>query len=105
MSELRSLEYVAFDEGRSRPAACQGSAPERASQARPPKLMTIIPSFDRHRPAYPGDPSTREEAIGLEGAAAWNRRHGDHGWPGRSEERRVGKECVSTCRSRGSPYH
>src|SRR3546814_1868801 len=22
----------------------------------------------------------------------------------RSEERRVGKECVSTCRSRGSPY-
>src|SRR3546814_14560796 len=26
---------------------------------------------------------------------------GDH----RSEERRVGKECVSTCRSRWSPYH
>src|SRR3546814_14220995 len=25
-------------------------------------------------------------------------------WP-RSEERRVGKECVSTCRSRWSPYH
>src|SRR3546814_5759515 len=24
---------------------------------------------------------------------------------GRSEERRVGKECVSTCRSRCSPYH
>src|SRR3546814_9643991 len=24
---------------------------------------------------------------------------------GRSEERRVGKECVSTCRSRLSPYH
>src|SRR3546814_18454252 len=36
------------------------------------------------------------------------------GWPNlkvvvtsafRSEERRVGKECVSTCRSRWSPYH
>src|SRR3546814_16158287 len=31
-------------------------------------------------------------------------------WPtspvtGRSEERRVGKECVRTCRSRWSPYH
>src|SRR3546814_4818266 len=26
-------------------------------------------------------------------------------WHGRSEERRVGKECVSTCRSRWSPYH
>src|SRR3546814_6173767 len=29
------------------------------------------------------------------------RRGPDH----RSEERRVGKECVSTCRSRWSPYH
>src|SRR3546814_1347341 len=26
-------------------------------------------------------------------------------WQPRSEERRVGKECVSTCRSRWSPYH
>src|SRR3546814_13969385 len=25
--------------------------------------------------------------------------------PKRSEERRVGKECVSTCSSRWSPYH
>src|SRR3546814_12454948 len=33
----------------------------------------------------------------------------DAGTPGisdqRSDERRVGKECVSTCRSRWSPYH
>src|SRR3546814_14925564 len=35
----------------------------------------------------------------------------DPAWAGRdrfvlrSEERRVGKECVSTCRSRWSPYH
>src|SRR3546814_2928519 len=30
----------------------------------------------------------------------------DAGLPSvRSEERRVGKECVSTCRSRWSPYH
>src|SRR3546814_13414903 len=29
-----------------------------------------------------------------------------HGtYPSRSEERRVGKECVSPCRSRWSPYH
>src|SRR3546814_19873166 len=26
-------------------------------------------------------------------------------FPGRSEERRVGKECASPCRSRWSPYH
>ena len=34
---------------------------------------------------------------------------GDEGlnlaWNSRSEERRVGKECVSLCRSRWSPYH
>ena len=33
----------------------------------------------------------------------------DYAWPrpfaGRSEERRVGKECQSVCRSRWSPYH
>src|SRR3546814_15636386 len=28
-----------------------------------------------------------------------------HPYSDRSEERRVGKECVSTCRSRWSPYH
>src|SRR3546814_19720865 len=40
------------------------------------------------------------------------KRFGSHGLAGgccggenRSEERRVGKECVSTCRSRWSPYH
>src|SRR3546814_19589607 len=30
---------------------------------------------------------------------------GANGAGKRSEERRVGKECVSTCRSRRSPYH
>src|SRR3546814_9701876 len=29
----------------------------------------------------------------------------DYAGLARSEERRVGKECVSTCRSRWSPYH
>src|SRR3546814_12388768 len=39
--------------------------------------------------------SAREEVASAR--KAW---HGS-----RSEERRVGKECVSTCRSRWSPYH
>ena len=30
---------------------------------------------------------------------------GNHGKGVRSEERRVGKECASMCRSRWSPYH
>src|SRR3546814_6657405 len=53
---------------------------------------------------------------GIDAAAARARAEGPapHGWMtegvpvilaiGRSEERRVGKECVSTCRSRWSPY-
>src|SRR3546814_16547078 len=39
------------------------------------------------------------------GSRSW--RHsgcGQSGYSGRSEERRVGQECVSTCRSRGWPY-
>src|SRR3546814_18402088 len=35
--------------------------------------------------------------LGFSDGVAW--------LPLRSEERRVGEECVSTCRSRGSPYH
>src|SRR3546814_14412279 len=54
-------------------------------------------------------------AGGLGGVVGWWRRllwGGERtilplggGGPCRSEERRVGKECVSTCRSRWSPYH
>src|SRR3546814_13337116 len=36
---------------------------------------------------------------------ARGRHHGAAASDDRSEERRVGKECVSTCRSRWSPYH
>src|SRR3546814_4430425 len=37
--------------------------------------------------------------------AVLKRGHGAQDEGTRSEERRVGKECVSTCRSRWSPYH
>src|SRR3546814_14776177 len=46
--------------------------------------------------AYPG---TRDLLAAV--AATGCELRGDD----RSEERRVGKECVSTCRSRWSPYH
>src|SRR3546814_2343508 len=38
-------------------------------------------------------------------AAVRPRHHTNPAILARSEERRVGKECVSTCRSRWSPYH
>src|SRR3546814_1354780 len=50
---------------------------------------------------------TLDLTIHLADEAAWALRRGkaDIAYFYRSEERRVGKECVSTCRSRWSPYH
>src|SRR3546814_2263040 len=55
---------------------------------------------DRHDPAA----ARRQEAGGLDQLGA-HELGGPHLAAGRSEERRVGKECVSTCRSRWAPYH
>src|SRR3546814_6696105 len=41
----------------------------------------------------------------LPGSPAWGCQLPEKEAGQRSEERRVGKECVSTCRSRWSPYH
>src|SRR3546814_15181886 len=60
------------------------------------------------------DPMTRQiherRRISAEEAATLNAKAAivaafDKAVGRRSEERRVGKECVSTCRSRWSPYH
>src|SRR3546814_16515608 len=66
---------------------------------------------DRSRSALSGE----EPAIGNEDALLpsgappvaqqLEQAFGQHRVAVRSEERRVGKECVSTCRSRWSPYH
>src|SRR3546814_3297539 len=47
--------------------------------------------------------ATEAARLHIEGEAVANIEAA--GVEGRSEERRVGKECVSTCRSRWSPYH
>src|SRR3546814_17830871 len=55
--------------------------------------------------------AVRHRAVAMNDAAVLNVRSrtdddmADVGAQHRSEERRVGKECVSTCRSRWSPYH
>src|SRR3546814_12688420 len=55
-----------------------------------------------------GTIDSEEEKI-VSGITRWMERNGDAAIygsrPWRSEERRVGKECVSTCRSRWSPCH
>src|SRR3546814_10845453 len=57
-----------------------------------------------------GDRGSRPAAAKAGRAGIGNRALGSNPQPTeivymRSEERRVGKECVSTCRSRWSPYH
>src|SRR3546814_12080080 len=49
----------------------------------------------------------RPRCFGFEQDAAQRRQAvaAEKGAEERSDERRVGKECVSTCRSRWSPYH
>src|SRR3546814_9041385 len=44
-------------------------------------------------------------AMALGAALLWHRAGQGQRRQARSEERRVGKECVSTCRSRWAPYH
>src|SRR3546814_11515099 len=69
------------------------------------KLETVGPPFDgvEAKIAADGEILVRGECVMT---GYWNDEEATYkairdGW--RSEERRVGKECVSTCRSRGSP--
>src|SRR3546814_8414548 len=71
-----------------------------------------VPEFNTPVTAPAATPSARNpNAINVGGAAADVLLGGLSTIPAalmdvaRSEERRVGKECVSTCRSRWSPYH
>src|SRR3546814_2206232 len=67
----------------------------------------IVPKTIRHTVATQlrtrGVP--QEQISTLLGHAYANRTTGVYAKYDRSEERRVGKECVSTCRSRWSQYH
>src|SRR3546814_13624110 len=49
--------------------------------------------------------TTAERMKGLDDVPTFKESGYDVEVANRSDERRVGKECVSTCRSRGSPYH
>src|SRR3546814_2403592 len=61
---------------------------------------------DRYRAEHKREQDAARVAAGLGGRRRILTRFRGSRWTmGRSEERRVGKECVSTCRSRWSPYH
>src|SRR3546814_1850702 len=75
----------------------QGTDPRRVEQ---PAGRRKEPFFTSMQAPLLGPRDFEYPAIMLSGYV-------DHGMylHFRSEERRVGKECVSTCRSRWSPYH
>src|SRR3546814_17725071 len=64
-----------------------------------------LSSCDRYWPDTDRDVPNNGSARSPVGRCACRREPFRSGHRGRSEERRVGKECVSTCRARWSPYH
>src|SRR3546814_12656109 len=108
-SDVCSSDLILLAERRAWPCHLPRCCPEKVIRNRERSLhITIqsqcfikatqrycsqIVSIQRRR-AHP------PKQLGFEG-----RRDSRGGEPMRSEERRVGKECVSTCRSRWSPYH
>src|SRR3546814_2607567 len=66
---------------------CSSDLPRPPPASRP----EVFPAAHACRRGSPSPPLRNGPAA----AGTWRR----------SEERRVGKECVSTCRSRWSPYH
>src|SRR3546814_13169496 len=74
--------------------------------------LVVDPEGDGHIDAQLADRQRRVEERGEAGELPLDlavliigHKPGESAVEIRSEERRVGKECVSTCRSRWSPYH
>ena len=103
------MKVVAGGSDGGRRGRC-GAPPETACTAADADLHGGSPRFlggaskhsDRRRRAvFRGDASvdSGDELVAVEGPRVREVASG------RSEERRVGKECASMCRSRWSPYH
>src|SRR3546814_1485331 len=61
------------------------------------RSIMLVPDVERRAPQSEQPRKQQTPPRRIEGQMGIQRKH-------RSEERRVGKECVSTCRSRWSPY-
>ena len=71
--------------------------------AKPGMRNDILTHFRANVPAVQAEQGCIEygAAVDLENGPPFQTPWG----PDRSEERRVGKECIEPCRSRWSPYH
>ena len=73
-------------------------------------VATVVADFRKALPSaeifvYDNNSSDRTMAVAREAGAQVRSERRQGKGHGRSEERRVGKECTMTCRSRWSPYH
>src|SRR3546814_17250198 len=75
------------------------------AEAEPGRIATITLTIDRHQPPRTPRLPYRITAHDGSGELTLVFFNGREDFLQRSEERRVGKECVSTCRSRWWPYH
>src|SRR3546814_11849066 len=92
-SDVCSSDLASWRRRRSEPAAL-----ERVG------VRTTYPRSSLHGAQRRSNPSFAR-APGMIAPEHVARRRKRQPWRSRSEERRVGKECVSTRRSRWSPYH
>src|SRR3546814_17100747 len=89
------------------------TTPQHAAHHAKAKSARLMQPFPGHRRLYPrlssstsnGSGNPRVRVIWLRTIVAKRVLVVEDNELNRSEERRVGKECVSTCRSRWSPYH
>ena len=93
------LLLAAFALAQSGLAAAQGAKELRYASSAPPNTVWAMQT-ERYVKLV-------DEASGgkLKINAFINSQLGSEQDTGRSEERRVGKECIPPCRSRWSPYH
>src|SRR3546814_14600705 len=96
------ITWDAAEQYREDAAVALGAIPEIAiNKALADSLQEAIELLDDCEIAHPG---RWEAALAMVGRSKLLN-NSDPSKEHRSEERRVGKECVSTCRSRWSPYH
>ena len=74
---------------------------DRVSGQLTSRLEGFLPATVVHLAFNPEGTQIAATLTGRNGVRVWNWRQGGV----RSEERRVGKECATLCRSRWSPYH
>src|SRR3546814_12860812 len=106
---FRSVTNPTFGWGTTFTNDFMGCVPGRSDLMRPISLVCKVKSANG-RPAIKLSDNYAKATGPAEEIERYRRVFGSAGMENapaivRSEERRVGKECVRTCRSRWSPYH